>query len=204
MVAYANRASGLQRADVGMPNKWLLPLDKTDRFDGFSAGVAGIVGAGVAPGDGLVLVDATGGIAWVVAVARAFRTRRTSEATVVYFDGICVLPDPLDAQPPPLGLPALDACGWADILTDCDFLLDYEIDEETWGNKQKPYRWPDEVDDEALGRLLDLNQKRHREERIVVSTHHERGESTPSNSAKRRSLDGQVDIEDLMGERSGA
>lgn len=60
----------------------------------------------------------------------------------------------------------LDAYGWSDISTDCDFFLDYEIDEETWGNKKKPYRyrWPDEVHDEVLARLLELNQKRYEEE----------------------------------------
>lgn len=60
----------------------------------------------------------------------------------------------------------LDAYGWTDISTDCDFFLDYEIDEETWGNKKKPYRyrWPDEVHDEVLARLLELNQKRYEEE----------------------------------------
>ena len=30
----------------------------------------------------------------------------------------------------------LDAYGWTDIATDCEFLLDYEIDEETWGKKR--------------------------------------------------------------------
>lgn len=57
----------------------------------------------------------------------------------------------------------LGAYGWSDIATDCDFFLDYEIDEETWGDKKKPYkyRWPDPVHDEVLARLLDLNQKRH-------------------------------------------
>jgi len=60
----------------------------------------------------------------------------------------------------------LDAYGWIDIPTDCKFLLDYEIDEETWGNKKKPYRyrWPDEIHDEVLARLLDLNAKRYEEE----------------------------------------
>ena len=28
----------------------------------------------------------------------------------------------------------LDAYGWTDIPTDCEFLLDYEIDEEEWGS----------------------------------------------------------------------
>ena len=60
----------------------------------------------------------------------------------------------------------LDAYGWTDIPTDCEFLLDYEIDEEEWGNKKKPwrYRWPDEARDEVLARLLELNTERAKEE----------------------------------------
>ena len=56
----------------------------------------------------------------------------------------------------------LDACGWSDIPSDCNFLLDYEIDEEEWGSKKKPYRyrWPNEVRDEVLARLLELNGER--------------------------------------------
>ena len=60
----------------------------------------------------------------------------------------------------------LDAWGWTDIPTDCDFLLDHEIDEAAWGRKKKPYRyrWPDEVRDEVLARLLALNAERAAEE----------------------------------------
>ena len=60
----------------------------------------------------------------------------------------------------------LDAYGWTDIPTDCDFLLDYEIDEATWGRKKKPYRyrWSDAVRDEVLARLLALNAERAAEE----------------------------------------
>ena len=60
----------------------------------------------------------------------------------------------------------LDAYGWCDIPTDCEFLLDYEIGEEEWGTKKKPYRfrWPDEVRDEVLARLLELNAQRAAEE----------------------------------------
>ena len=56
----------------------------------------------------------------------------------------------------------LDAYGWSDIPTDCGLLLDYEIDEASWGRKKKPYRWrwPDEVRDEVLARLLALNAGR--------------------------------------------
>ena len=62
----------------------------------------------------------------------------------------------------------LDAYNWPDIPTHCEFLLDYEIDEETWNpRKKKPYRyrWPEAVHDEVLARLLDLNQQRAEEER---------------------------------------
>jgi hypothetical protein len=56
----------------------------------------------------------------------------------------------------------LDAYGWTDIPTDCEFLLDYEIDEEEYAKRKKPYRyrWPDAVRDEVLARLLDLNSQR--------------------------------------------
>ena len=71
----------------------------------------------------------------------------------------------------------LDAYGWSDIPPDCEFLLDYEIDDEEWGNKKKPwrYRWPDEVRDEVLARLLDLNQKRAEEERLAGLTASKKG-----------------------------
>jgi hypothetical protein len=60
----------------------------------------------------------------------------------------------------------LDAYGWSEIQTDCEFLLDYEVDKEEGGNKKKPwrYRWPDEVRDEVLARLLELNAERSKEE----------------------------------------
>jgi hypothetical protein len=60
----------------------------------------------------------------------------------------------------------LDAYGWSDIPSDCEFLLDYAIDEEERGGKKKPwrYRWPDEVRDEVLARLLALNAERGKEE----------------------------------------
>ena len=56
----------------------------------------------------------------------------------------------------------LDAYGWTDMPTDCEFLLDYEINEEEWGNRKKPYRyrWPDDVRDEVLARLLELSADR--------------------------------------------
>ena len=63
----------------------------------------------------------------------------------------------------------LDAYGWKDISTDCEFLLDYEIDEAERGRKKKPwrYRWPDDVRDEILARLMALNAQRAQEERLA-------------------------------------
>ena len=60
----------------------------------------------------------------------------------------------------------LDAYGWRDIPTGCEFMLDHEIDEEAWGTRKKPYRyrWPDAVRDEVLARLLELNTRRAAEE----------------------------------------
>lgn len=68
----------------------------------------------------------------------------------------------------------LDAYGWTDIPTHCEFLLDYEEEDEDAPTgkarqKKKPwrFRWPDEVRDEVLARLLDLNAKRAEEERLL-------------------------------------
>ena len=79
----------------------------------------------------------------------------------------------------------LDAYGWDDLPTDCDFLLDHEIDEATWGRKKKPYRyrWPDAVRDEVLARLLALNAERAAEEaRAEAATQPPKPTSTRSRS----------------------
>jgi hypothetical protein len=91
----------------------------------------------------------------------------------------------------------LDAYGWSDIATDCKFLLDYEIDEEQWGdNKKKPYRyrWPDEVRDEVLARLLELNAERAKEEaRSGAAATKKRGKKTAAKRAPK-----EPDTEDLF------
>lgn len=61
----------------------------------------------------------------------------------------------------------LEAYGWGDVPTKCEFILDYEDDdEEESSGRKKPwrYRWPDDVRDEILARLLDLNATRAKEE----------------------------------------
>jgi hypothetical protein len=63
----------------------------------------------------------------------------------------------------------LEAYGWSDIPTGCDFFPDFtETDED---GKELPksirYRWSDEVRDEVLARLLELNAQRAQEERLA-------------------------------------
>jgi hypothetical protein len=72
----------------------------------------------------------------------------------------------------------LTSYGWVDLLPkcSCEFLLDYEDEESESGaeessgrKKKKPwrYRWPDEIRDEVLARLLKLNAERAEEERLA-------------------------------------
>ena len=60
----------------------------------------------------------------------------------------------------------LDAYGWSELRAESDFFLDYEIDDATWGQRKKPYRyrWPDNVRDEVLARILALNAERAADE----------------------------------------
>jgi hypothetical protein len=68
----------------------------------------------------------------------------------------------------------LEAYGWNDIAEQarCEFLLDYEDedDEEHLSRRRKKpwrYRWPDEVRDEVLARLLTVNAERAEAERLA-------------------------------------
>ncbi|MFN8108784.1 MAG: type IIL restriction-modification enzyme MmeI [Thermoleophilia bacterium] len=55
----------------------------------------------------------------------------------------------------------LDAYGWTGVPTHCEFILDYEEEDES-GRRKKPwrYRWPDEVHDDVLALLIELNAER--------------------------------------------
>ncbi len=70
----------------------------------------------------------------------------------------------------------LDAYGWTDIQPTCEFILDYEDEEDDTPGKpskrRKPwrYRWPDDVRDEVLGRLLALNADRAGEEALAAES----------------------------------
>jgi hypothetical protein len=63
----------------------------------------------------------------------------------------------------------LNAYGWQDIQPICEFFPEFnDEDEEDEGGRPKKkkyrYRWPDEIHDEVLARLLDLNRQRALEE----------------------------------------
>jgi hypothetical protein len=85
----------------------------------------------------------------------------------------------------------LDAYGWTELKPTCEFLLDYEEDEdedESGGGRRrkKPwrYRWPDDLRDEVLARLLELNRQRAEEERLSGAAAEAEGK-TKAKSPKR-------------------
>ena len=63
----------------------------------------------------------------------------------------------------------LRAYGWTDIEPHCEFISEFDDEEDEnenghSGRKKYRYRWPDEVRDEVLARLLELNRQRAAEE----------------------------------------
>jgi hypothetical protein len=65
----------------------------------------------------------------------------------------------------------LDSYGWADIRPVCEFLrVHKEDDEEDTEGRRSHYRWPDEIRDEVLARLLALNAQRAANERLAGVT----------------------------------
>ena len=61
----------------------------------------------------------------------------------------------------------LNAYGWVDICTDCEFIPEHPADEEEPTKRMQAvrYRWPDSVRNEVLGRLLELNAERAAKQR---------------------------------------
>jgi hypothetical protein len=58
----------------------------------------------------------------------------------------------------------LDAYGWTDVQPKCEFIPEFDDEEDEDENgrprrKKYRYRWPDDVRDDVLARLLELNRK---------------------------------------------
>jgi hypothetical protein len=87
----------------------------------------------------------------------------------------------------------LDAYGWTDVRPTCEFLLDYEEDDEDEPSgggsrrRKKPwrYRWPDEVRDDVLARLLELNHLRAEQERLSGAAAAEGKTRKPKKTARK-------------------
>lgn len=86
----------------------------------------------------------------------------------------------------------LDAYGWNDIQPTCEFLLDYEDEEEDAAagprRRRKPwrYRWPDEIRDEVLARLLALNTQRATEEQLSGQASASTREATTARKGRKK------------------
>jgi len=92
----------------------------------------------------------------------------------------------------------LDAYGWTELKPTCEFLLDYEDEEDqepATSNQKLPtrrrrkpwrYRWPDDFRDEVLARLLELNRQRAEEERLSGAAESGRGKSTKKSTKGRK------------------
>jgi hypothetical protein len=106
----------------------------------------------------------------------------------------------------------LDAYGWTGLVPACEFLLDYEEDEDDAdgvARRKKPwrYRWPNDCRDEVLARLLELNTKRAEQERLAgltteVATDKSKGRSkklSSSATSRRRQQAPNTAQPDLLG-----
>jgi hypothetical protein len=86
----------------------------------------------------------------------------------------------------------LDAYSWTDLQPMCEFLLDYDPDEDeepaSGRGRKKPwrYRWPDEFRDEVLARLLELNKKRAEEEKLSGGVVEEKLKKTGKRMKKKK------------------
>jgi hypothetical protein len=97
----------------------------------------------------------------------------------------------------------LNAYGWTDIQSKCEFIP--EFDEEDDDDNERPtrkkyrYRWPDEIRDDVLTRLLELNRRRMLEEgpispgEITPPTTTQ-GESRKTTNAKRKTNKHESDL----------
>ena len=95
----------------------------------------------------------------------------------------------------------LDAYGWTDLHPTCEFLLDYEEDEDedepsTGRRRKKPwrYRWPDDLRDEVLARLLELNRQRAEQERLSGAATETKAKKTRKAAKKSSPTEEQSDL----------
>jgi hypothetical protein len=94
----------------------------------------------------------------------------------------------------------LDAFGWDDIQPVCEFVPEFYEDDEDDENghprkKRYRYRWPDEIRDEVLARLLELNHQRAVEEGqalpsdiATVSTSGDRSKTTGKKKSETQNV----------------
>ena len=103
----------------------------------------------------------------------------------------------------------LTAYNWTDLLPKCtcEFLLDYEDEEsestaeESGGRKKKKpwrYRWPDEVRDEVLARLLKLNAERAEEEKLAADAAAATSAASKPKKTRAKKSDASPDQKDLL------
>ena len=92
----------------------------------------------------------------------------------------------------------LDAYGWTDLQPTCEFLLDYDEEEDddaedrpTGRVRKKPwrYRWPDEFRDTVLARLLELNRVRAEAEQLSGEQAAEKPEKSGKKNKKKSKSD---------------
>lgn len=99
----------------------------------------------------------------------------------------------------------LDAYGWTDLHPECKFLLDYDdeaAEEASPGRRRRPwrYRWPDELRDEVLARLLALNQQRAAAEQIGGASAPRKPERSAPRGATRRKRAASKSLGPLFGD----
>ena len=122
--------------------------------------------------------------------------------------------DSLRRQHDLLDVAVLEAYGWTEISLRSDFIVEFPQEDEEDENgrprrKKYRYRWPDEIRDEVLARLLQLNRQRALEEGLTVSTDSSTasapdGKSNRANSKKLKNKKAMTDVgTNLFGDRQG-